>query len=284
MQSGLLETPVRLPEKENAELDKHAVKTLIDLHKTVNIPFACSVTNYTTHLESELRNILFQKEHRSTQMFAAYQYLKKDIEGKNLPHVDPDKLRYYINGFNGNQIYSDKIYNIDLKAAYATILFNKGILSKKTYRYLMRLPKIERLVSVGMLASRKNTFHFNNNGRIIAETEVISPYSNFFFAAVKETYDIMNEAKVILGNDFLFSWVDGIYFMNRRHKTSLMNFLKARNLKASFSVLKEFEIEMNHEFHRLSYMKDGQKKYFIIPISTGYLNRNKIISYLKSDK
>jgi hypothetical protein len=215
-------------------------------------------------------------------MFAAYQKIKKDIEGKNLPHVDPEKLRYYINGFNGTQIYSDKIYNIDLKAAYATILFNKGILSKKTYSYLIRLPKIERLVSVGMLASRKNTFHFNNKGVIISETETVSPFANFFFSAVKETFDIMQEMKIVLGNDFLFSWVDGVYFSNRRHKTTIMNMLKARKLKAAFSVLHEFEIEMNHEFHRLTYLKDGQKKYFIIPISTGYLNRNKIINYLKS--
>lgn len=282
MLNTLSGTTPQLPEKENAELNKDFVKTIIDLHKNLHIPFACSVTNYTTHFESELRNILFQKEYRSTQMFAAYQKVKKDIEGKTLPHVDPDKLRYYVNGFNGDQIYSDKIYNIDLRAAYATILFNKGILSKKTYKYLMRLPKLERLVSIGMLASRKNTFHFNAKGVIIAETEVISPYSNFFFAAVKETFDIMQQMKTILGNDFLFSWVDGVYFMNRRHKTTVMNMLKSMKLNASFQVLHEFEIEMNHEFHRLTYKKEGKPKYFIIPISTGYLNRNKIINYLKS--
>lgn len=242
----------------------------------------CSVTNYTTHFESELRNILFQKEHRSISMFAAYSKIKRDIEGKNLPHVDPDKLKYYMSGFRGDQIYSDKIYNIDLKSAYATILFNKGILTKRTYNYLAKLPKMERLVSVGMLASRKNTFHFNNKGQIISETEIISPYANFFFSAVKETYDVMQKCKLILGNSFLFSWVDGIYFSDRHHKTTIMNMLKAMNLKASFSVLHEFEIEMNHEYHRLSYMKEGHKKYFVIPTSTGYLNRNKIISYLKS--
>jgi hypothetical protein len=276
------QTELRLPEKENAELDKQYVKNVITLHKSLKIPFACSVTNYTTHFESSLRNILFQKEHRAVQMFAAYSKIKKDIEGKNLPHVDVDKLKYYMSGFNGEQIYSDKIYNIDLKAAYATILFNKGILSLNTYKYLSRLPKMERLVSVGMLASRKETFHFDNTGKIISQTEQISPYANFFFSAVKETFDIMTACKIILGNDFLFSWVDGIYFMNRRHKTTIMNFLKRHKLKATFSVLTEFEIEMNHEFHRLSYIKDNEKKYFIIPISTGFLNRNKIIQFLKS--
>lgn len=277
-QTGLNE----LPEKENSELDKVFIKNIIVLHKKLNIPFSCSVTNYTTHFESELRNILFQKEYRSSAMFAAYSKIKKDIEGKNLPHVDPDKLHYYMSGFKGGEIYSDKIYNIDLKSAYASILLNKGVLSKKTFNYLQRLPKMERLVSVGMLASRKNSFHFNSKGQIISETETVSPYANFFFSAVKETYTIMNECRAILGNDFLFSWVDGIYFMNRRHKTSIMNWLKARNLRATFSVLHEFEIEMSHECHRLTYKKDGQLKHFIIPASTGFLNRNKIIHYLKS--
>ncbi len=216
-------------------------------------------------------------------MFIAYNQIKKDIEGKHLPHVDPDNLRYYINGFKGEQIYSDKIYNIDLKAAYATILLNKGILSKKTYGYLMKLDKIERLVSIGMLASRKETFYFDTNGVIFSEDCQISPYANFFFSAVKETHAIMNECRTILGNDFLFSWVDGVYFMNRRHKTTVMNFLRARGLRATFSVLSEFEIEMNHEFHRLTYMKEGEKKFFIIPTSTGFLTRNKIINYLKQE-
>lgn len=270
------------PEKESRELTPANVKALIELHKVLKIPFSCSVTNYTTHLQSECKNILYQKEHRSNQMFIAYQMIKKDIEGKNLPHVDPDRLKYYINGFNGEQIYSDKIYNIDLKAAYATILFNKGILSKKTFNYLMTLPKMERLVSVGMLASRKEIFHFGNSGQIISSDEQVSPFANFFFAAVKETHDIMNEVKTIMGNDFLFSWVDGVYFMNRRHKTSVMNFLKARKLKAVFQVLHEFEIEMCREFHRLTYIKEGQQKFFIIPTSSGYLNRNKIVNYLKN--
>ena len=282
MQRKLLEKPDQRDVKESREFDVRNIQSCITLHKATKIPFAASLTNYTTTISSALVNILYQKEHRSVSMFIAYQKILKDLEGKSPPSIDPDELKYFINGFNGSNIYADKIYNIDLKAAYATILFNKGILSKTTLNYLLTLPKMERLVSVGMLASHKETFYFDNNSKIIDTIEQTNPLSGFFFMAIKETHKIMNDIRVILGNDFLFSWVDGVYFANRRHKTSVMNYLKARGMKATFSVLKDFEIEIRKDFHRLKYTKDGGQKLFSIPMQNGYLTRNQIKHFLKN--
>jgi len=53
---------------------------------------------------------------------------------------------------------TDVIFNIDIKSAYATILKNDGLITQKTFDFINRLPKQERLTAVGMLAGKKNIF------------------------------------------------------------------------------------------------------------------------------
>lgn len=86
-----------------------------------------------------------------------------------------------------------------------------GIISEGTFKYLSDLPKKDRLSSVGMLASKKTEYVFKNGEPVSCEDKT-SEYAGFFFYAAKRTFEIMQELKVILDNNYLFTWVDCIYF------------------------------------------------------------------------
>lgn len=148
---------------------------------------------------------------QSKQVFAAFSKIKSNVKNKSIPNIQRDDLVYYQHNFKRSS-FNKAVTNIDLSCAYATVLFNDGLITKETYTYLMRLPKQSRLVSVGMLASRKKSF-FYKQGDIVAYDEKVSELSPFFYLAVKRTFEIMTNLKRICGKNYLFTWVDGIYFL-----------------------------------------------------------------------
>src|SRR5690349_12206428 len=132
-------------------LEMEQIENYIDLHKKMKIPFEMTLTNYTTRIKSDYKDIHFLRSAQSKQMFAAYAMLKKDVTKKPVPVVDQNALSYYSIGFNQSSKHQT-VYNIDIKSAYATCLFVNGYISKKTFAYLNKLPKLDRLAAVGMLA------------------------------------------------------------------------------------------------------------------------------------
>ncbi len=116
------------------------------------------------------------------------------------------------------------------------------------------------------MASRKTRFVFNETGSVEKYERLSSTMSDFFFYCVQETYKIMTEAAIILGKDFLFTWVDAIYFTGETNKRKVYDyFIKEHNLDASFSVLEEFEVELVRDCYKLQYIKDGVKTYMYVP-------------------
>jgi hypothetical protein len=255
--------------KQKVELNPAAVKMYIDLHIKIGLPFEIVLTNYTTHLKSAKYDIRFMKNAQSNRVFLAYQKIKADAVKKPVKEINAGILKYYQTNFNFSDIYADKIYNVDLKSAYATILHNDGYISKETFEYISKLPKMERLTCVGMLAGRKNYFQFDAAGDVVSSSETISPTSNYFFHAVARTYEIIDSCRVILENDFLFSWVDGIYFKNGDNGEKLRAMLTAEyNLNSSFDELTEFEIQSKKGYYLLTYLKDDEMKTFNIPMQS----------------
>ena len=198
--------------KLKAILKSELVNKYIQLHKNLNIPFKITLSNYTTRIVSNAYDLHFMKTEQSNQTFAAFAKVKKDCLKMPLPVIQKNKLKYFTHKLENKNIYADTIYNFDLKSAYANILFKDGYITEQTFLYINKLPKLKRLAAVGMLAGKKNIYEIGPAGEVLSEEKIISPTSPYFFYCVQRMAEIIKGAADILGNGFLFSWVDGIYF------------------------------------------------------------------------
>lgn len=222
-------------------------------------------SNYTTRIESDVLDRKFVYSMQTNQCFAAYSKVKKDVRSKPVPFVDKHTLIYFEHDFRGSASL-DRVYNIDLKSAYASILYKEGYISKDTFEYLGRLPKHDRLVSVGMLASKKKTFGFNRAGQINVFESSVSDLENFFYFAVQKTFDIMQNLKVFLKDSYLFTWVDGIYFKpDMRGLIQCEDYLRNLGYRYSEEILTDWQIRMVKGAVRLTFLKEGKIKMFNLP-------------------
>jgi len=264
-------------------LDEKNVKMFIDLLKKQKAPFSMVISNYTTKIISQNHNVTFVKSMQSNRVFAAAAFLKKDLHGKPIPEIDMKKNCYYDTQFQGQSFYSDLAFNIDIKHAYANILHNDGLITKKTFDYLSALPKKDRLAAVGMLASRKVTFDHGKDGKIYNFREEVNPLSNFFFYCVQKTENIIHDIKSkILRESFLFSWVDGLYYLNDNtaYKNITQEYLADEyKLQSTFKELTEFEVKIKNNSYRISFNEQGLKKTFNIPFPEMKLKKE-ICDYL----
>lgn len=192
-------------------LRKGDARALVRFMQQTNISFELIRSNYAMEVKSETINHKFVAQMQSKQVFAAYAKIKSNVKDKEIPNVTRDELVYYQHDFRRSS-FTKKVTNIDLSCAYATVLLNHNVITSETFNYLLRLPKQSRLVSVGMLASRKKSFFYKQGG-IVDYSEKVSELSPFFYFAVKRTFEVMTNLRRICGKNYLFTWVDGIYFL-----------------------------------------------------------------------
>lgn len=230
-------------------------------------------SNYTTKIDcaSVARKYVYTLQ--SNQCFAAYMKAKRDCMQKPVPNVSIEDLVYFEHDFR-ESCQIDRVYNIDLKSAYATVLQKEGIISTDTFNYLSRLPKHDRLAAVGMLASKKKTFTFDHSGEVKSYDTSISNLENFFYFAVQKTYEIMSVLKMILGDCYLFTWVDGIYFMPDMKKlVACEDYLRSIHFKYSEDVLTNWDVRVVKGAVKLFFIKEGQTKCFSLPAKESEFNR-----------
>lgn len=252
------------------------------------MPFVMEVSNYTTRIISQNYNLYFVKKEQANRVFAGYAKIKSDLKDKVLPEIDMSRNRYYDTCFKGEGFYSDLVHNIDIKNAYPSILFNAGYIRKETFDYLNKMAKQDKLAALGMLASRKDIFSYSRSGAIIKTEERISPLSNFFFYCVQQTEFIIQSCKTQIFQDyFLFSWVDGIYYLNDNPELQQVCqwYLKEKfNLDSTFQKLTNFEVILKKDSYKIKFLDEKERnKVFNIPLPETEL-KLKIINYLLTKK
>lgn len=255
---------------------------MIKLHTGMKIPFTVSLSNYTCKFDSSLYSVHFLKKAQSNQMFGAYNKIKADL--KPLPHsVNMELIKYYQSGNKLGNLYADFIFQIDIKSCYASILRNYGLIKERTYEFLQKITKENRLACIGMLASKKSIFHFDNTGTCVYEENIQNEDSDYFFFCVQETFKIMDECKMILHDSFLFTWVDAIYFNGDSDKAfEVMQYLKEKfNLQCSCNALEQFEIKTKKDHYHCTYVKNNEPSFINIPFVEQPEKRS-LLNYLHS--
>jgi hypothetical protein len=270
-------------------LRKNNARAYLNYLKAIGVPFEMICSNYTVLFQADGIEKKFVSSLQSNRTFACFAKLKSNLKDKPIPDIDTEKLKYFSHDFQRDDFIGD-VLNIDLKSAYATILYRDGYITRDTFEYISAGTKQERLVSVGMLASKKQHFKFDG-GRIVGTPdEIISPFSNFFFYAVKRTSEIMDELRILCGNNYLFTWVDGIYFMpDFKARTACEDYLKSLQFAHTTEWLKDFKVKIGAkkisiDFYKMN--KDGEwlRKPFDLPHANSAFKRLIVEAVLSKHK
>jgi len=194
----------------------------VELLRLLNKSFEVQVSNYSgVIINPDGTKEKYMLAPQTPYAFIAYGKIKKDLQA----NLDNELLKYIIKGFDqkecrwyGNNKFinqsHDEVLNIDLNAAYLTALFNIKLISLDTYEYCLRLEKHDRLVCVGMLASRKEIFYYEAGELQDAGSAEKAEFNNVFYYLVKVIDDTMKKLLDLYGNNYLFYWFDGIYCLD----------------------------------------------------------------------
>jgi hypothetical protein len=210
----ILENKIKMEykkEKVKSLTSRAQIKLRIDFLQQENIFHKLILSNYTTTIETPSQIIKYNDRMMSNKAFLAYAMIRRDINNftaNGMPDIDRAELDYF-DTYIEKPLNQMQVFCVDIKSAYATVLFNDGFICADTFRYINILPKKARLAAVGMLASRKDVFYFQG-AELNGHDKIINPMQNYFWYCVKRTAEIMKE--IAAETKPLFFWVDGIYF------------------------------------------------------------------------
>lgn len=271
------------PAKVKSLADRENVRAFLQFIKTSGYPFRVKITNYTTEIQSELFNRYFMQSTRSKSCFAAYSKLKADVANKVPPDIDKGGLVYFAHDFK-KDLQESTVINVDLKSAYATALSAAGYISETTAAYLAKIPKMDRLASVGMLASKKHVFSYDEKGELLSYVKEVAPTENFFYLAVRIVQDTMQQLKAICGRAYLFTWVDGIYFLPEPGLSDqVVTAAKELGFNCTVETLSNFTVRIGPKVISVTFEKEDRRKQFKIP-ATKAIFANDLINFLTYKK
>jgi len=228
--------------------------------------FTLKISNYTANLKAGEHNYLFAEDIIDTKAFRYYQKMNKQLGGE-IREI-PENVKYH--DFSGltkhNEIIED-ILCVDISSAYLTVLRNEKVITQDTFNWINttstknKKAKTARLKSVGMFASNPMKLIFEN-GEITNFEQNRNPFAWVFFLACQKTNEAMELCKKELGNDFLFYWVDGIFFRNNKEKIEkITEILSTLGFKSKQEIVRN----LRKSEKTLLFNKDGKEKILFLP-------------------
>jgi len=147
-------------------------------------------------------------------------------------HIVKNKI-YLLPRFQENQLFSDdvhyvkvaqvprgKVFNnvceVDIDQAYWETAYQLGIISDSIYVKGSKgnISKKARLTALGSLAKKAYQYKFEGDKLVETITDSEPLLENLWFTICKRVSDVMHKVIESLGKEFIFYWVDGIYFKN----------------------------------------------------------------------
>ncbi len=260
--------------------DRLSIEKMINALQGSECQFEVSLTNYTTSIKFAETGEKYLKTFRSRKCFSAYQKIKKDVKRYLVPDVEEAQVRYFNHDIT-RDIFVEKAMQIDIKKAYATVLYNEGYIETSTYEYMNFISKQDRLAAVGMLASVKNYFYYEG-GKISEHILEQNPLRGFFFYCVKKVEEIMNVCKMEAHGDYLLTWVDAIYIKyNEKLCSEIRRILLYNGFNCEVTVLDNFSCVMDRSKIQVTMHTEQKKKSFFIPHNQN-VQVNQLVSFIIS--
>ena len=264
--------------KKNSKMDESPIKVALRYIKGLkkeNISFSMGTTNRSIYVRTgTITRKFVDGKALSKRTFMAFNMVKTDIS-KSGKRVDRLDVKYFQHDLR-EDIHSKTAWYIDLKSAYATILRNENFITEKTFSYLSTLPKMDRLVCIGLLASRR-TWSDWKGGKFVNEVVEESPLSDYFYYACRRTFEIMSVVKSLIGKEnALLNWVDCIYFKEANEGSrQAIAYLCEQGFDVHFNTIENFHAVIFKKYVRVSFWDNGKKKCWFIPHATGQVKKIK---------
>jgi len=246
----------------------------LNLYTSAGANFSLEVSNYVQTIVYGDKKYMYCINLQSEQTFAGFNQIKKDFANLDekkkaemqriIKSIDSNRAKYYSVKYALIPQQINNVICIDINSAYATILFNTGFITEKTFNYLSRIKKGSRLAAVGMIASLKNIFIYEG-GEIVNVDTIESEYRNLFFYLVNQTGKIMEALEKRYFKAWLFTWVDGIYFeaskFPKNEINTILDEIKEHfNVSAKIEMCKDFNLQRKGQNILFEFQKENKAK------------------------
>jgi len=187
--------------------------------KQNKMPFEMITSGSTIKIKSNLGKALFlnSKLDFKDLLFIknVYSHIKDKYQYGQLEHLNTELTTKDVNyvGVNKDNIGKNfkKIIELDIKSAYWNIAYQMGIIDKELYEKGLLVRKEIRLVSLGTLARQECKVNFD--GEVFSLPELEQRETAFIFYSIcKKVDEIILKCVDILRDDYIFFWVDAVYF------------------------------------------------------------------------
>ena len=255
---------------------------LIELKKD----FTLKQTLRTVKIELDDENYLFSDTKMTIPEMILQKKMKKEVEGvyvEDNPTLPSYVPKYYsfsptlknIEDYSGTYHSYNNICEFDITSAYYKTALNLGYISEEFYRECIDLPKAWRLRLIGSIATAKDVFTYEQ-GELVGHEVIKNEKNRKAWSNIVNAVDnCMQSVKEIIGDDFLFYWVDGI-FMTTENNTKL-ELIKLANIifkRCGYDfgitdIPKMEVINVNGSSQIMIHMENGKRKpYFVARSST----------------
>jgi hypothetical protein len=257
----------------------------IDVLNKLEVPFTVQNGTYTTTIITPTGKVRYMLNEYSIRVFKVATMIKNDVLKSELGKTIMETKYFKTNfGFSDNpkSYLSKQVLNIDITSAYATCLLNNGLITEKTYKALKKLPKTERLPCVGMLATSHTAYKYEN-GECIEVTSFRADTAAVFFFLIDEINYLMQNIQFILGKNYIFHWVDGIFFDYKTDSATVQEierYLNEKGYEYKYEDVKDFKVETDNKKLVIKMIKNGISKQYTIGKDSVAKDLNKQLSEL----
>jgi hypothetical protein len=223
--------------------------------------FKLTLTTFTKKIECNIGTFRYLScsEIPLNEMYFIKKVKKHVLNLPQYPVVKNSDISYIKNYITGdNKTFTSQLIEIDLSAAYWSITYQDGYISKEIYEEGLKLSKKIRLVALGALARKLTTIEFDGYSYSPPVTEPLHPSATVFFNACLKTSAIMNNLRALMPDDVFFIWSDAIFFRGYENFKKVSDFLKKRDIK-----FKSFNIDKLKYKNNIAYIysEDFAKKH-----------------------
>ena len=220
---------------------------------------------YSTVIETENGKVKFAGTKFNNRVFIAAKLVVKDVlnseRGPLIMQTTWPRSNFQ-NKENLQPFRAKKILNIDISGAYASCLKVNELITDKTFSYLQKLKKDERLPAVGMLARTFTVFTYECGELTDVEVQR-SATAQVFFYLISEINNVMQAVEYELGKYFYFYWVDGIFFSydTPGHIVKAVEAILAdRGYKFKYESVENFSLKRSRDIYTINMIKNGENK------------------------
>ena len=242
--------------------------------------FTISKTSSSQIIQVGNKKYIYSNSHINKKEMLMQKKVKKEILD-NLPNIS-SKTQYLMDNIiktnyfqfhnkmqdldqTGEIVEISGVWEMDITKAYYQTARNLGFISNEFYDKCLLIPKSWRLRLLGSIATKKVVEHYKNKDLQNIEVKTNKILRNVWDCITNQVDKCMGDCAEMINKHFLFYWVDGIYFVEKKgHKTlckNLINFVMEQyDYECTIDKLDYIQAVNLDRQIRLYVYKDGKKK------------------------